>query len=132
VRGTAVWISIALMALTGCSGAQAAKDLATQACFLPGPPAQPGFNPDTADLSDLVKSASIADRRAELAEQAAERDERWQNLSDATRAIATFANVLVDARMDGVPVADATTPQMWDQAKFAQDAFQAECRGLAP
>jgi hypothetical protein len=120
------------MALTGCSGAQAAKDLATQACFLPGPQAQPGFNPQTADLSDLVKSASIADRRAELAEQAAERDERWQNLSDATRAIATFANVLVDARMDEVPVADATTPQMWDQAKYAQDAFQAECRGLEP
>jgi basic membrane lipoprotein Med (substrate-binding protein (PBP1-ABC) superfamily) len=132
VRSTVVWILGAIMALTGCSGTQAAKDLATQACFLPGPVAEPGFNPETADLSDLVESASIAKRRAEIAEEAAQQDERWRNLSDATRAIATFANVLVDARMDGVPVTDATTPQMWDQAKYAQDAFQAECRGLAP
>ena len=121
-----------LAALTGCSGSAAAKDLASQACFLPGPIVEPGFNPDTADVSDLLASAQTALQRAELAEQAAQQDDRWQNLSDATRAIATFADVLVGARMDGVPVAEVTTPEMWDQAKYVQDAFQAECRTLAP
>jgi hypothetical protein len=65
--------------------------------------------------------------RADLAEQAASLNDRWADLSDASRAIASIADLLVQARMEGVRVDAVTTPEMWDQVKYASDAFLAEC-----
>lgn len=111
--------------LAACGGS--AVDTARAACDVPGPQAQPGFNPETEPLSRLQESATAAMTRAELAEQAASRDDRWADLADASRAVASFADLLVEARMEGVRVDTVTTPAMWDQAKYASDALLAEC-----
>jgi len=111
--------------LAACGGS--AVETAREACDVSGPQAQPGFNPETEPLSRLQQSATAAMKRAELAEQAASMDDRWADLADASRAIASFADVLVQARMEGVRVDTVTTPAMWDQAKYASDAFLAEC-----
>ncbi len=119
----AVCLAAGLLAACGGSGLEQAR----AACDLTGPTARPGFNPDTEPLSRLQESANAALARADLAEQAAGFDDRWSDLADASRAVASFADVLVQARMDGVTIDTVTTPAMWDQAKYASDAFLAEC-----
>jgi hypothetical protein len=114
---------IGLLAACGGSGV----DTAREACDVSGPQAQAGFDPETEPLSRLQQSATAAMARAELAEQAASLNDRWADLSDASRAIASFADLLVQARMEGVRVDAVTTPEMWDQVKYASDAFLAEC-----
>lgn len=114
------------MLLAGC--AASGLDEARAACSVPGPVAEPGFDPERTPLESLVGAAAAANRAANLAAEAARINGRWETLADASRAVAVFAGVLVDARMAGEPISSVTTPQMWDQAKFAADAFAAECR----
>ena len=76
-------------------------------------------------MSELASSA--ASRRA-TAEQAAAGDDRWQTLADAATAISSFAGVLRDARATGRSVDEAVPREMWDQYKYASDAFVLECR----
>lgn len=111
--------------LVGCGSD--GSDLAAEAC-VPTGARSVGFHPNTAPLSELERNARVAAQRASLAAQAAATDSRWQALSDAANALSAFADVLRDARMDDVPIADVTTPAMWDQAKYASDAFLIECR----
>jgi hypothetical protein len=120
-----------VIALSGCSSEDPARALsdATSACSLEAPELPRGFDVRAAtanQLSDLV--ASAADRKAR-AEQAAIADDRWQVLADAAAAISSFAGVLRDARATGRAVDDVVTPVMWDQYKYASDAFVLECRG---
>jgi hypothetical protein len=116
---------VALVAFAGCgdgglSSARAACTLHVES--------QTGFNPDTALVSELAGNARLARERANLANAAAVDSDRWQVLSDASDALASFAELLVQARMDGQRIADVTTPELWDQAKYASDALLAECR----
>lgn len=119
-----------LVGLFGLTLAACGNDgtaLAAEACA-PRENAASAFDPETAPLSELERNARVAGERATLAAQAAAADGRWQVLSDAANALAAFAEVLRDARMDDVSIADVTTPDMWDQAKYASDAFLIECR----
>jgi hypothetical protein len=117
--------AVALLALSACGdgGASAARSACTLQVV-----SNPGFNPDTAQLSELARNARVARERADLANEAAMSNDRWQVLSDASDALASFAELLEQARMDGERIADVTTPELWDQAKFASDALLAECR----
>ena len=123
--GQAFVIALVLGLVAACEGS--GVDQARAACDVVGPTARPGFDPDTEPLSRLQESADAAWARAELAEEAAALNAQWADLADASRAVATFADLLVQARMDGVAVDTVTTPAMWDQAKYASDAFLAEC-----
>lgn len=127
-RKTAVAAALctAPVLLSGCGGDGGAAT-ARAACLVQGQ-SSPGFNPETALLSELSGNARLARERSALANEAAAQDQRWQVISDASDALASFAEVLVQARMDGLAISDVTTPQMWDQAKFASDALLAECR----
>lgn len=124
-------LAIGLLASTVTACGNDGVALATQACAARGN-ATAGFDPQTAPLSELERNARVAGERASLAAQAASADGRWQSLSDAANALAAFAEVLRDARMDDVPISDVTTPAMWDQAKYASDAFLIECRRVNP
>jgi hypothetical protein len=123
--GLVVVIGAVAGVLAACGGS--GLELARAACDVPGPQARPGFNPDTEPISRLQESATAAWARADLAEQAAAADQRWLDMADASRAVASFADLLVQARMDGVAIETVTSPAMWDQAKYASDAFLAEC-----
>jgi hypothetical protein len=115
--------------LVGCSGTSG-REQAQAACAVEAPPASSGFDPEREPLSSLLEAASAAQEAAVLAEQAASQSDRWSILADASRAIASFADVLVAARMEGVAIDEATTPLMWDQAKLATAAFTDECRKI--
>lgn len=119
-----------LAGLSGCSSdapAQA-RDSARSACSTATPSLPAGFDVRTATGDQLSGLASSAASRETLAEQAAIADDRWQSLADAATAISSFAGVLRDARMTGRELDDVVTPEMWDQYKFASDAFVLECR----
>lgn len=122
---------LGLLVLTVAACGSDGRELAAQACA-PREMSGDAFDPETAPLSELERNARVASERASLASEAADADERWQVLADAANALAVFAGVLRDARMDDVPIADVTTPAMWDQAKYASDAFLIECRGVKP
>jgi hypothetical protein len=112
--------------LMGCSASGLSE--AREACSIPAVESSAGFNPDAEPISQLVAGAKVAQQRAELANEAANVNGRWSVLSEASNALVAFADLLVETRMDGLPVSDVTTPEMWDQAKFASDAFLAECK----
>jgi hypothetical protein len=118
----------AALLLAGCGSN--GTDVARQACTVPGPAVQVGFDPETAPIGQLTEAAAAAAQRAALAQQAANEHARWADLAAAANAVAAFADVLVEARMSEQLISEATTPLMWDQAKFAADAFAAECRML--
>ena len=124
-----VLVGAAAMLLTGCSGADVAgaADLARAACDYPAP-STPGFDPDTAPLALLVELDQVASARSDLAADAAALDDRWQPLADAATALAAYAGRLRELKSDsGVP-SGQMTPMMWDQLKYASDAFILECR----
>lgn len=131
LRGAgAVVAAAAVLGLTGCSSEAPEQALAnaTSACSAEAPDLPAGFDVRTASADQLSELASSATARKVLAEQAATADDRWQVLADAAAAISSFAGVLRDARATGREVDDAVTPEMWDQYKYASDAFVLECQ----
>ena len=126
-------LAVSSPGLAGCSddSGPRAAGLARQSCEYPAP-STPGFDPDTAVLSLLVELDDVARARADLAGQAAALDDRWQPLSDAAAALAAYATRLRELRSDGAEVSEAMTPMMWDQLKYASDAFILECRSAVP
>lgn len=115
-------------ALVGCSDtAGPARALAEESCRYPAPDA-PNFDPQSADLGLLDELAATARERSRLADAAAEGDDRWQPLADAARALAAYADTIVEIRRSGGIVADELPPAVWDQVKYASDAFILECR----
>jgi hypothetical protein len=127
-RIKAIALTITAFMLFGCT--PGGLDTARAACAVERPPATTGFDPEREPLGSLLEAASAAQEAAVLAEQAASQNDRWSILADASRAIASFADVLVAARMEGVAIDEATTPLMWDQAKLATAAFADECRKI--
>jgi hypothetical protein len=128
-RGTGVPLVLVAIMLAGCSGAdgEQAQELARQSCEYPAPEA-PNFDAQTAAPELLAELANAARTRADLAEQAAGLDERWQPLSDAATALAAYAERIREIRRDGGIVADEMPAEVWDQVKYASDAFILECR----
>lgn len=123
---------IGSVALAGCtSAADEARDLAGQACALPAPEA-PNFDPDTADYGLLVTLADVARQRADLAQRAAEADDWWQVLADATAMLASAAERIEEIRRTGGAVSEQLPPAVWDQIKYASDAVVVECRRAMP
>ena len=118
-----------MVLLAACSDTSEADalELARQSCEYPAPDT-PGFDPDTADLGLLVELDQVAQARADLAADAAALDHRWQPLSDAASALAAYAGRLRELRSDGAEASEQMTPMMWDQLKYASDAYILECR----
>ncbi len=131
LRGAAVVAAACVLALAGCSSEDPAQALASaaSACSAEAPDLPVGFDVRTASATQLSELASSAAARKALAEQAATADDRWQVLADAATAISSFAGLIRDARATGQAVDDVVTPAMWDQYKYASDAFVLECRG---
>lgn len=129
IKGLA--LALVALLLVGCSSTSG-REQAQAACAVEAPAASPGFDPERESLAMLIEAASAAEQAADLADEAANLDERWSLLADASRAVAIFADVLVAARMEGTSIDEATTPEMWDQAKLATAAFAAECRRIGP
>lgn len=118
----------ALLLLAACSSGQdQARIDARASCAMPAPEA-PNFDPQQAEVSLLVELATTARARADLADQAAGADGRWQALSDASRALAAYAERILEVRQAGGIVAEAIPADVWDQVKLASDAFTIECR----
>ena len=120
-----------VLGLASCSTEDPAQALesALSACSAPAPSLPAGFDVRSASADQLSALASSASTRKSLAAEAAMADDRWQPLADAAAAISSFAGVLRDARLTGRSVDDAATPPMWDQYKYASDAFVLECKG---
>ena len=128
MRALVASVALAGVLVSGCSdGTDEARDLARQACEYPAPEA-PGYDPQTADLALLADLDATAQARADLAEQAAALDERWQPLSDAAAALAAFASRIREIRREGGVVAEEMPSAVWEQVKYASDAFILECR----
>lgn len=123
-----------LMVTAGCASgdAEQAADLARQSCLYAVPDVPSPFDPATADQQVLDELAVVMRERADLAGAASEKDERWAPLADAAVAIAAVAELLRGIRASGESVAEKMPPAVWDQAKFASDAFLLECRPLLP
>jgi hypothetical protein len=114
--------------LAGCAGnSEAARGLAEQSCRYPAPDA-PNFDPQLASLVLLGELSTAARERSRLADQAAEGDDRWVPMADAARALAAYADTILTIRQSGGVVADELPPAVWDQVKYASDAFILECR----
>lgn len=124
-------VLVGAAALTGCgSGEQEAegRELARQVCTYPVPAVPSPFDPQTTPVATVQELAVVARARAGLAEQAAAADPTWQTLSDAATAIAVYAELLRGIRLAGQDVATEMPREVWDQVKFASNAFLAECR----
>jgi len=123
-----------LMVTAACASGDAgqAADLARQSCLYAVPDVPSPFDPATADQQVLDELAVVMRQRADLAGAASEKDERWAPLADAAVAIAAVAELLRGIRASGESVAEKMPPAVWDQAKFASDAFLLECRPLLP
>jgi hypothetical protein len=130
LRGAAAVVAVCFLVLAGCSSEDPAQALAsaTSACNAEAPDLPVGFDVRVASASQLSQLASSAAARKALADQAATADDRWQVLADAATAISSFAGLIRDARATGRTVDDVVTPAMWDQYKYASDAFVLECR----
>lgn len=115
-------------AVTGCgSSAAEARDDAVSACSLPAPDT-PNFDADTADYTLLLELSEVARERADIAQRAAEGDASWQVLADATALLASAAERIEEIRRTGGTVSEELPPAVWDQIKYASDAFVVECR----
>lgn len=130
VRGAGAVVAVAVLGLAGCSSEAPEQALANaaSACSAEAPDLPVGFDVRTASAVQLSELASSAAARKALAEQAATDDDRWQVLADAAAAITSFAGVLRDVRATGGDIDEAVTPEMWDQYKYASDAFVLECQ----
>ena len=130
--GLSVGLALVVLPLSSCSsgGDQALLD-ARAACVMPAPKT-PNFDAQSADMGLLAELAQVARARADLTDQAASADEDWQTLSDAARALAAYAERILEVRSDGGVVADAIPAAVWDQVKLASDAFTIECRAALP
>lgn len=114
--------------LAGCGdGGAAAKRSAAASCSYPAP-ATPNFDAQTADPALLAELADAARERARLADEAATADQRWQALADASRVLSVAADRVLEVRSDGGSVAEEMPLEVWDQVKYASDAFVIECR----
>ena len=128
MRVTIPLVGLMVAVLAGCSSsADEAREQARLACTYPAPEA-PNYDPQRADLALLQELAATAEARAELAASAASLDERWAVLSEASNLLAAAASRILEIRADGGVVADEMTPEVWDQIKYASDAFVVECR----
>jgi len=116
------------LALAGCSSsADEARSVAREACEYPAPDAL-NYDPQVADITLLQDLAATAGARAGLAARAAELDGRWAVLSEASNLLAVAADRILEIRRQGGIVVDEVTPEVWDQIKYASDAFVVECR----
>lgn len=114
--------------LVACSNsAEEARAQVRAACTVPAPDA-PGYDPQQAGLALLEQLAQTARTRADIAEQAALLDERWAVLSEASNLLAAAADRVLEVRRSGGVVAEEMPPAVWDQIKYASDAFLLECR----
>jgi hypothetical protein len=129
VRITAVACS--LVFLSGCSlgstDSAEGLELAESACQLQAQTASTAFDPQEINVSDLALLDEVAAQKTVLAEQAAELDDRWMVLSEASAAISAFAARLLEVRLDSGEVNEVISPEMWEQYKTASNAFLAEC-----
>ena len=123
--------SVLVVGLAGCSSASVAqgRDDARAACSAEAPRLPAGFDVRSAPADVMSALAESAAARRVLAEKAAAADDRWQVLADASTAISSFAGVLRDARSTGRAIDDVVTADMWNQYKYASDAFVLECQG---
>jgi hypothetical protein len=131
MRRIAVALLAAALVLTGCGSdeqEQQARELARQTCTYPVPAMPSPFDPGMTPVETVIDLAVVARARASLAEQAAAGDPVWQALSDAATAIAVYAELLRGIRLAGQDVATEMPREVWDQVKFASNAFLAECR----
>lgn len=127
VLGAAVVLSVTA-AVAGCgSAAEAARVDAARACTLSAPDT-PNFDADTAEYSLLLELSQVARERADIAQRAADQDAVWQVLADATAMLASSAERIEEIRRTGGTVADEFPAAVWDQIKYASDAFVVECR----
>ena len=129
-RITAVACSLVL--LSGCSlgstdSAEGLK-LAESACQLQAQTSSSVFDPQEISVSDLALLDEVATQKTAKSEQAAELDDRWMVLSEASAAISAFAARLLEVRLDSGRVNEAISPEMWEQYKTASNAFIAECQ----
>lgn len=128
MRITTALIGLMVVLLAGCSSSSdEAREQARLACTYPAPEA-PNYDPQKADLTLLQDLSATAEARADLAANAASLDERWAVLSEASNLLAVAASRILEIRTDGGVVADEMTPAVWDQIKYASDAFVVECR----
>ena len=127
-------LAAVLAGVTACGSGErdVAMDLARQSCLYPVPDVPAPFDPATTDQGLLDELAAVARARADLASEAATKDERWTALSDAAVAIAAVAELLRGIRASGESPAESMPAGVWDQAKYASDAYLIECRPLLP
>lgn len=119
---------VAMLAVAGCSAAEdEAFGVARQACTLPAP-SVPNYDPETTRVALLAELAEVAGKRADLSAEAAALDERWATLSEASNVLAVAAERIHEIRREGGDVAVEVTTEMWNQIKYASDAFVVECR----
>jgi hypothetical protein len=102
-------------------------ELAVAACELQAQTSSSAFDPQKISVSELALLDDAAAQKTLLSSQAAELDERWVLLSEASAAISVFAARLLEVRLDGAQVNEAISPEMWEQYKTASNAFIAEC-----
>lgn len=125
---SAVVVLSVTAAVAGCaSSAESARDDAARACTLSAPDT-PNFDADTADYALLLELSRVARERADIAQRAADQDEAWQILADATAMLASSADRIEEIRRTGGTVAEEFPAAVWDQIKYASDAFVVECR----
>lgn len=126
------YLAILCLSIGACSdggeNTLEAKELAIRACTTEATQSREGFNPQAASVSELSKLAETAQRRSELADQAAALNERWLLLSEASAAIADFAQELLQLREEGATNNGAISLSMWDDYKAASNAYLAECQ----
>lgn len=115
-----------LLAACGDAGATA-QGSAAASCSYPVP-ATPNFDAQTAEPALLSELADAARERARLADEAATADARWQALADAARVLSVAADRVLEVRREDGSVAQEIPLEVWDQVKYASDAFLIECR----
>lgn len=118
----------AVLLLGACGDESAtAQGAAVASCEYPVP-ATPNFDAQTADPALLAELADAARERARLADEAAAVDARWAALADAARVLSVAADRVLEVRREGESVAQEIPLEVWDQVKYASDAFLIECR----
>lgn len=123
-----VLVAGAVLLLSACGDASVtAQRSAKESCEFPVP-ATPNFDAQTAEPALLIELADAARERARLADEAATADQRWQALSDAARVLSAAADRVWEVRRQNGVVAEEIPAEVWDQVKYASDAFLIECR----
>ncbi len=125
----AVFCSVVLLSGCGQGSTDSAEglELAASACQLQAQTTSTAFDPQEISVSDLALLDEVATQKTVLSEQAAELDDRWMVLSEASAAISAFAARFLEVRIDSGQVDEAISPEMWEQYKTASNALIAEC-----